>query len=73
MNLLEKEVQKTHIEVATLKAKNASLERDYMEKDKQCNQLSSKCAYLEKVWIFIKNIYFYFNIYARFTADHLLN
>lgn len=48
LDLLEKEVQKSHIEVATLKARNASIERDYMEKDKQCHQLSSKCTYLEK-------------------------
>ncbi|CAB3261409.1 unnamed protein product [Arctia plantaginis] len=47
-NVLEKEVQKSHIEVATLKAKNASLERDYMEKDKLYNQTNAKCVYLEK-------------------------
>lgn len=47
--MLEKEVQKSHIEVATLKAKYASLERDLMEKEKQYNQLNSKCVYLEKV------------------------
>lgn len=49
--MLEKEVQKSHIEVATLKAKNASLERDIMEKEKQYHQLNSKCTYLEKVCI----------------------
>uniref|UniRef100_A0A2A4JZI9 Spindle assembly abnormal protein 6 N-terminal domain-containing protein n=1 Tax=Heliothis virescens TaxID=7102 RepID=A0A2A4JZI9_HELVI len=48
INMLEKEVQKTHIEVATLKAKNASLEKDLLEKDKQYHQLNSKCVYLEK-------------------------
>ncbi|KAJ8731429.1 hypothetical protein PYW07_004593 [Mythimna separata] len=48
INMLEKEVQKTHIEVATLKAKNASLERDVMEKEKQYHQINSKCIYLEK-------------------------
>lgn len=48
LNMLEKEVQKSHIEVATLKAKNASLERDIMEKEKQYHQLNSKCTYLEK-------------------------
>ncbi|XP_075977723.1 spindle assembly abnormal protein 6 homolog isoform X3 [Anticarsia gemmatalis] len=48
LNMLEKEVQKTHIEVATLKAKTASLERDCMEKDKLYNQANSKCVYLEK-------------------------
>ncbi|PZC79505.1 hypothetical protein B5X24_HaOG216285 [Helicoverpa armigera] len=48
LNMLEKEVQKTHIEVATLKAKNASLEKDLLEKDKQYLQLNSKCVYLEK-------------------------
>ncbi|KAH9644826.1 hypothetical protein HF086_007914 [Spodoptera exigua] len=48
MNMFEKEVQKSHIEVATLKAKNASLERDIMEKEKQYHQLNSKCSYLEK-------------------------
>lgn len=48
LNMLEKEVQKTHIEVATLKAKNASLEKDLLEKDKQYQQLNSKCVYLEK-------------------------
>ncbi|KAJ8722046.1 hypothetical protein PYW08_004448 [Mythimna loreyi] len=48
LNMLEKEVQKTHIEVATLKAKNASLERDVMEKEKQYHQMNSKCIYLEK-------------------------
>lgn len=47
--MLEKEVQKSHIEVATLKAKYASLERDLVEKEKQYNQLNSKCVYLEKV------------------------
>lgn len=47
--MLEKEVQKTHIEVATLKAKNASLERDVMEKEKQYHQLNTKCIYLDKV------------------------
>ncbi|XP_026492256.2 spindle assembly abnormal protein 6 homolog [Vanessa tameamea] len=49
LTLVEKEVQKSHIEVATLKAKNAALERDIIEKEKQVNQLCSKSNYLEKV------------------------
>ncbi|XP_030040889.1 spindle assembly abnormal protein 6 homolog isoform X1 [Manduca sexta] len=49
LNLLEKEVQKSHIEVATLKAKNVSLDREVSEKEKQYNQLNSRCVYLEKV------------------------
>ncbi|XP_047533308.1 spindle assembly abnormal protein 6 homolog [Vanessa atalanta] len=49
LTLLEKEVQKSHIEVATLKAKNAALERDIIEKEKQVNQFCSKSNYLEKV------------------------
>ncbi|CAH0715599.1 unnamed protein product, partial [Brenthis ino] len=48
LNLLENEVQKTHIEVATLKAKNATLDREIIDKEKQINQLNSKCTYLEK-------------------------
>ncbi|KAI5644294.1 hypothetical protein NE865_03663 [Phthorimaea operculella] len=47
-NMLEAEVQKTHIEVATLKAKNATLERDIMEKEKQYTQLNTRCTQLEK-------------------------
>lgn len=49
MNVLESEVQKTHIEVATLKAKNSALEREIFEKEKQINSLNSKCTYIEKV------------------------
>ena len=49
MNVLESEVQKTHIEVATLKAKNSALEREIFEKEKQINNLNSKCTYIEKV------------------------
>ncbi|XP_073955890.1 uncharacterized protein [Choristoneura fumiferana] len=49
MNLLESEVQKSHIEVATLKAKNTTLERDIMDKEKLTNSLNMKCSYLEKV------------------------
>ncbi|XP_046965787.1 spindle assembly abnormal protein 6 homolog [Vanessa cardui] len=49
LTLVEKEVQKSHIEVATLKAKNAALERDIIEKEKQVNQFCSKSNYLEKV------------------------
>lgn len=46
---MEKEVQKSHIEVATLKAKNVSLEREISEKEKQCSQQNNSCTYLEKV------------------------
>lgn len=49
MNVLENEVQKTHIEVATLKARNVTLEREISEKEKLCAQLNSKCTYLEQV------------------------
>ncbi|XP_013145203.1 PREDICTED: spindle assembly abnormal protein 6 homolog [Papilio polytes] len=49
INFIENEVQKTHIEVATLRAKNVTLEREIIEKDKQINQLQSRCTYLEKV------------------------
>lgn len=51
LNLLEAEVQKTHIEVATLKAKNTSLERDVADKEKQCIQQHSRIIYLDKVHI----------------------
>ncbi|KAJ2949053.1 hypothetical protein O0L34_g5994 [Tuta absoluta] len=47
-SMLETEVQKTHIEVATLKAKNATLERDIIEKEKQYSQLNTRCTQLEK-------------------------
>lgn len=47
--MLETEVQKTHIEVATLKAKNISLERDVADKEQQCSQQHSRIVYLEKV------------------------
>ncbi|KPJ08425.1 Spindle assembly abnormal protein 6-like [Papilio machaon] len=49
INFIENEVQKTHIEVATLRAKNVTLEREINEKDRQINQLQSQCSYLEKV------------------------
>lgn len=49
MHLLESEVQKSHIEVATLKARNSTLERDILDKEKQINSLNMKCSYLEKV------------------------
>ncbi|XP_026327495.1 spindle assembly abnormal protein 6 homolog isoform X2 [Hyposmocoma kahamanoa] len=45
--LLEAEVQKSHIEVATLKAKYATLDREIMEKDKLYSQANKKCAQLE--------------------------
>ncbi|CAG9102233.1 unnamed protein product [Plutella xylostella] len=48
MNMLEKEVQKAHIEVATTKAKNVSLEREVMEREKQCHQTNLKYGDLEK-------------------------
>ncbi|KAL0838883.1 hypothetical protein ABMA28_016905 [Loxostege sticticalis] len=48
LNVLENEVQKTHIEVATLKARNVTLEREISEKEKLCAQLNSKCTYLEQ-------------------------
>ncbi|XP_049873828.1 spindle assembly abnormal protein 6 homolog [Pectinophora gossypiella] len=48
LNLLEAEVQKSHIEVATLKAKNASLDREVMDKEKMYNQLNNRCLHLEK-------------------------
>ncbi|XP_061716058.1 spindle assembly abnormal protein 6 homolog [Cydia pomonella] len=47
--LLEGEVQKSHIEVATLKAKNASLDREITEKEKQISNLNTRCTYLEKI------------------------
>ncbi|KPI94441.1 Spindle assembly abnormal protein 6-like [Papilio xuthus] len=49
INYIENEVQKTHIEVATLRAKNITFEREINEKDKQINQLQTRCTYLEKV------------------------
>lgn len=48
-------MQKTHIEVATLKAKNATLERELTEKEKQCAQINSKFTYLEQVINFYSN------------------
>lgn len=47
--VLENEVQKTHIEVATLKAKNSTYEREIAEKEKQYNQANSRCVYLEQL------------------------
>ncbi|KAM3965137.1 spindle assembly abnormal 6 [Aphomia sociella] len=47
--MLESEVQKTHIEVATLKAKNSTIEREIAEKDRQYNQANSRCVYLEQL------------------------
>ncbi|XP_053609952.1 spindle assembly abnormal protein 6 homolog [Plodia interpunctella] len=49
LNVLENEVQKAHIEVATLKAKHSTVERDILEKEKQYNQLSSRCTYLDQL------------------------
>lgn len=49
-------MQKTHIEVATLKAKNATLERELTEKEKQCAQINSKFTYLEQVNNFYPNL-----------------
>ncbi|XP_059048511.1 LOW QUALITY PROTEIN: spindle assembly abnormal protein 6 homolog [Achroia grisella] len=46
--MLENEVQKTHIEVATLKAKNTTLEREIAEKEKQFNQVNTRCISLEQ-------------------------
>lgn len=51
LNVLETEVQKSHIEVATLKAKNATLDKEIMEKEKQYNQLHSRFSQLEKVML----------------------
>lgn len=51
LNLLEKEVQKTHIEVATLQAKNVTLERELSDKEKHCTHLNSRCIYLEQVML----------------------
>lgn len=49
LNFIENEIQKTHIEVATLKAKNVTFEKEIAEKDKQINLMQSQCTYLEKV------------------------
>ncbi|VVC89318.1 unnamed protein product [Leptidea sinapis] len=48
-NMLEKEVQKSHIEAATLRAKNATLERDIIDRDKQILQLNTRCASVDKI------------------------
>ncbi|VVC89322.1 unnamed protein product [Leptidea sinapis] len=47
--MLEKEVQKSHIEAATLRAKNATLERDIIDRDKQILQLNTRCASVDKI------------------------
>ncbi|XP_041979633.1 spindle assembly abnormal protein 6 homolog [Aricia agestis] len=47
-NLLENEVQAAHMEVATLKAKNAILEKEMIERDRTIADLSSKCTYIDK-------------------------
>ncbi|CAK1580226.1 unnamed protein product [Parnassius mnemosyne] len=49
INFIESEVQKAHIEVATLKAKNVTLEREVNEKDKQISQMQLRLTSLEKV------------------------
>ncbi|CAG4982951.1 unnamed protein product [Parnassius apollo] len=49
INFIESEVQKAHIEVATLKAKNVTLEREINEKDKQISQMQLRFTSLEKV------------------------
>ncbi|XP_013186836.1 spindle assembly abnormal protein 6 homolog [Amyelois transitella] len=49
LNVLENEVQKAHIEVATLKAKHSTVEREIIEKEKQYNQVNSRCTYLEQL------------------------
>lgn len=48
LNVLEKEVQKSHIEVATLRANSTGLERDIQEKERQYTHQSSRCTFLEK-------------------------
>lgn len=64
LTLLEAEVQKSHIEVATLRAKYATLDREIMEKDKLYSQANKKCAQLEMVifiYIFYVKIFYILN------------
>lgn len=49
MSLLEQDVHSAHIDVATTKAKNATLEKDILEKDNLLHHLRTKCNDYEKV------------------------